>query len=147
MKPVMTAAVAAVLTVALAGPFAIASCGGGSNPGSPSPSPSPTPSPNPTPPPNPAATTTITITSSGVSPRDIVVARGSQVTFVVNDGTPHDMNSDPHPQHTSCPDMNVGFIASGQSGMTQVLNTPRTCGYHDHNQPSNTSLQGTITIQ
>ena len=146
MKPVMTAAVSAVLTVALAGPFFVAACGGGSdNPGAPSPSPSP--SPNPTPPPTTTATTTITITSSGVDPKNIVVQRGSRVTFVVNDGTPHDMNSDPHPQHTSCPDMNVGFIQSGQSGQTQALNTARTCGYHDHNQPSNVNLQGTITIQ
>jgi hypothetical protein len=147
MKPVMTAAVAAVLTVALAGPLAIASCGGADNPGAPTPSPSPGPSPNPAPPPNPAATTTITITGQGVDPRAIVVARGARVTFVNSDGVPHDMNSDPHPQHTSCPDMNVGFVAAGQSGMTQALNTARTCGYHDHNQPSNTSLQGTITIQ
>jgi hypothetical protein len=146
MKPVMTAALAAVLTVALAGPLFIASCGGGSD--SPSaPTPSPSPSPNPTPPPNPTATTTITITASGVDPKNIVVPRGSRVTFVVSDGTPHDMNSDPHPQHTSCTDMNVGFIASGQSGQTQVLNIARTCGYHDHNQPSNANLQGTITIQ
>jgi hypothetical protein len=147
MKPVMRAAVAGVLTVALAGPLAIASCGGGGpdNPGGPSPSPSPNPTPNP--PPNPTATTTITITSSGVSPKDIVVARGSRVTFVNSDGVPHDMNSDPHPQHNSCDDMNVGFIASGQSGMTQVLNIARTCGYHDHNQPSNANLWGTITIQ
>ena len=146
MKPVMRAAFAGVLTVALAGPLAIASCGGGAdNPRAPSPSPSP--SPNPPPPPNPTATTTITLTGTGAAPRDIVVARGSRVTFVNSDGVPHDMNSDPHPAHTSCPDMNVGFIAAAQSGMTQVLNTARTCGYHDHNQPSNTSLQGTITIQ
>jgi hypothetical protein len=31
--------------------------------------------------------------------------------------------------------------------MTEVLNIARTCGYHDHNQPSNASLWGTITIQ
>lgn len=147
MKPVMTAAVAAVLTVALAGPLAIASCGGSNNPDAPTPTPSPGPSPNPTPPPNPTATTTIAITPNGVDPKNIVVARGSRVTFVVSDGVPHDMNSDPHPQHTSCDDMNVGFIAAGQSGMTQALNIARTCGYHDHNQPSNANLWGTITIQ
>ena len=146
MKPVMRAALAGVLTVALAGPLAVASCGGSNNPDAPTPTPNPTPNPPP-PPPNPTATTTITITSAGADPRNIVVARGARVTFVNSDGTPHDMNSDPHPQHTSCPDMNVGFIAAGQSGMTQALNTARTCGYHDHNQPSNTSLQGTITIQ
>ena len=93
-------------------------------------------------------TTTITITSSGASPRDITVARGSRVTFVNKDSQPHDMASDPHPEHTLCnPELNVGFIAAGASGSTQNLNTARTCTYHDHNQPSNTNLQGIIRIQ
>ena len=43
--------------------------------------------------------------------------------------------------------MNVGNVAPGQSRQTDVLNIARTCGYHDHNQPSNANLQGTITIQ
>ena len=43
--------------------------------------------------------------------------------------------------------MNVGFVATGQSEQTEVLNIARTCGYHDHNQPSNANLQGTIRIE
>ncbi len=86
--------------------------------------------------------------SSGASPRSITVPVGSTVTFVNNDNTPHDMSSDPHPQHTDCPDVNnVGFIQPGQSRATSALRTARTCGFHDHNQPSNSSLQGTIVIQ
>jgi hypothetical protein len=57
------------------------------------------------------------------------------------------MNSDPHPAHTTCPELNVGFIAAGQNGVSNPLNTARTCTYHDHNQPTTTSLQGTIRIQ
>jgi hypothetical protein len=57
------------------------------------------------------------------------------------------MASDPHPAHTDCPDITVGFMSTGQSRQTNNLNTARTCTYHDHNQPSNTSLQGTIRIQ
>ena len=97
--------------------------------------------------PPPAGGTTITITSTGVSPKDIVVARGARVTFVNNDNVGHDMNSDPHPEHTSCTDMNVGNVAPTQNRQTDVLNIARRCGYHDHNQPSNGNLQGTITIQ
>jgi len=82
-----------------------------------------------------------------VSPKDIVVARGARVTFVNNDGVGHDMNSNPHPEHTSCPDLNVGFVGAAQSGQSQVLNVARTCGYHDHNQPSNGNLQGTVKIE
>lgn len=92
--------------------------------------------------------TTITITSSGANPRSITVPVGSTVTFVNNDNTPHDMSSDPHPQHTDCPEVNnAGFIQPGQSRSTTALRTARTCGFHDHNQPSNTALQGTIVIQ
>ena len=92
-------------------------------------------------------TTTITLTSSGASPRDITVALGSRVTFVNNDSAPHDMDSNPHPEHTDCPALNIGFIAPGASGISQNLTTARVCGFHDHNQPTNTNLQGTIRIQ
>ena len=92
--------------------------------------------------------TTITITSSGVSPKTITVSRGAQVTFVNNDTRNHDMASNPHPEHTDCQEINaVGFITPGQSRQTSNLNTARTCGYHDHELFTNTSLQGTIVIQ
>ena len=113
-------------------------CGGGySTPASPSPSPNPTP-----------GGATITITSAGVSPRTVTIATGSRVTFVNNDTRVHDMASDPHPDHTACPAINdVGFLQPGQTRTTGNLNTPRSCGFHDHNQPTTTSLQGTIVIQ
>jgi plastocyanin len=139
------AASLAALTLTIGSSLAVVSCGGGDSPSAPSPTPSPAPAPAPTPP--PAGGATITITAAGVSPRELVVARGTRVTFVNNDGVGHDMNSDPHPQHTSCTDMNVGFLSSTQSRQTDVLNIARTCGYHDHNQPSNASLQGTIRIE
>jgi len=92
--------------------------------------------------------TTITITASGVSPKTLTVPRGTQVTFTNNDSVPHEMNSDPHPVHTDCIEINsVSFLSPGQSKMTANLNTARTCGYHDHNRNTDTSLQGTITIQ
>ena len=90
---------------------------------------------------------TITITAAGVSPSSVTVAPGQRVTFVNNDTRPHDMSSDPHPAHTDCPAVSVGFLQAGQSGTTQNLNAVRTCGFHDHNQDANTSLQGTIRIQ
>lgn len=137
------AASLAALSLTIGSSLAVVACGGG-NPNDPTPAPTPTPNP---PPGGPVATTTITISAAGVSPKDIVVTRGARVTFVNSDGVGHDMNSNPHPEHTSCTDMNVGFVASAQSGQTQVLNIARTCGYHDHNQPSNTALQGTIRIE
>ena len=92
-------------------------------------------------------TSTITITSAGVSPKDITVSLGSRVTFTNNDSRSHDMDSDPHPEHSDCPALNVGSVPSGQSRTSQNLNTARVCTYHDHDQPTNTALQGSIVIQ
>ncbi len=114
-------------------------CGGGSSGGSSGGGTPTSPSPS---------SATITITSSGVTPQAVTISAGSRVTFVNNDSAPHDMASDPHPEHADCPAINdVGFLAAGQTKTTGNLNTPRTCRFHDHNRPSVASLQGTITIQ
>jgi hypothetical protein len=70
------------------------------------------------------------------------------VLFINNDSAAHDMSSDPHPEHTDCVEINqVGFLTPGQQRQTGNLNTVRSCGFHDHNQPSNQALNGRITIQ
>jgi plastocyanin len=90
----------------------------------------------------------IVITSTGVSPRNVTVAPGTQVTFTNNDSIEHLMFSDPHPEHTDCPNINqVGFLSPGQTRQTGNMTTIQTCGFHDHEHPLNTSLQGTITIR
>jgi plastocyanin len=118
-------------------------CGGSGSSGSSSSSPT---SPSTT----PVATTTITISNNAVSPKDIVVTRGSQlVTFVNNDSQSHEMTSDPHPEHTDCPELNqVGFLNPGQSKSSGNFVTNRTvCGFHDHSRPDVAGLKGTITIR
>ncbi len=92
---------------------------------------------------------TITIGSDGVvTPSATTIALGGRVTFVNNHNRAHDMSSDPHPDHTDCAEMNqVGFLSAGQSRTSGNFNTARTCGFHDHNEPSNNSLKGRITIQ
>jgi plastocyanin len=93
-------------------------------------------------------TTTITITAAGVSPNNIEVSQGARVLFINNDTRSHNMTSDPHPEHTDCPPINsVGFLAPGQQIETSNLTTVRTCGFHDHDDPSNTKFQGRITIK
>ena len=68
--------------------------------------------------------------------------------FTNNDNRAHDMESDPHPEHTDCPEINqVGFITPTQTKLTGNLNTRRTCGFHDHELPDNRALQGSIIIQ
>ncbi len=94
------------------------------------------------------ASVTITIGSNGVaSPSTVTVTQGGRVTFVNNDSRAHDMSSDPHPSHEDCPPLEqVGFLSPGQSKTSGNLNTVRVCGFHDHNLPTSTGLQGRITI-
>jgi plastocyanin len=110
-------------------------CGGGS-------------SSQPTVPTAPDPVRTITITTSGVGPKELTVAPGTRVLFVNNDTRRHQVGSDPHPDHTDCPEINaVGVLDPGQSRETGNLVTVRTCGFHDHENPSNASLQGRIVIR
>jgi plastocyanin len=96
----------------------------------------------------PVATNTITILRGGVSPKDITVGPGTQVTFVNSDTASHNVTSDPHPEHTDCPEINqVGFLNPNQIRQTGNLNTIRVCGYHDHDDAQNSKWKGTITIQ
>ena len=133
---------AAAIVVALTA----TACGGGSS--STPTTPTPTPTPPPTTGPNPT-TATITIGTDGrVSPASVTIAPGGRVTIINNHTQAHDMLSDPHPEHTQCPEINqIGFLTTGQSRTSGNFNTARTCGFHDHNLPENAGLKGTIVIQ
>lgn len=90
---------------------------------------------------------TVTLSSTGASPKPLQVAQGTSVTFVNGDSRAHTMNSDPHPEHTDCVELNtIGFISAGQKKQTGNLNTVRTCGYHDHDAPDDARFQGSIII-
>lgn len=91
---------------------------------------------------------TITITAAGVSPSTVTIPAGSRVSFVNNDSRSHVMSSDPHPNHTDCPNIDgSGFLQPGQTGTTGNLTAVRRCGFHDHNDDTNTRLQGAIIVQ
>ena len=92
---------------------------------------------------------TITITSGGVSPSQVSVGVGQAVTFINNDSRSHEIASNPHPAHGSCPSIEAGLgtIAAGQTKVTHGFGNTGTCGFHDHQDPSNSGLMGTIVIQ
>jgi plastocyanin len=92
---------------------------------------------------------TVTITGSGVSPSSVTVSQGQAVTFINNDTRSHEMASDPHPQHGSCPSMEAGLgtIGAGQTKVTHAFGNAGTCHYHDHLDDTNGSLHGTIVVQ
>ena len=120
----------------------VISCGGSSSSDTSSPT---TPSGACTP---SASANTLVIQNNTICPSALTVTRGSQITVLNSDSRVHEMDSDPHPEHTDCPEINqVGFLSPGQSRQTSAMRTVRSCGFHDHNQPSTTSLQGTIVVQ
>ena len=126
---------ARTLAVAYLAGVLVSSCGGSSPSG-----PSPDPGGNPS--------ITITMTSAGVSPKQLTVPQGTRVLFTNNDSRSHLMNSDPHPDHTDCVEINnIGNISTGQTKETGNLNTIKTCGYHDHNFPDNNLFKGQIIIR
>jgi plastocyanin len=98
--------------------------------------------------PEPTIGNTITITATGASPRNLVVPLGGQVTFINNDSVAHEMYSNPHPEHTDCPEFDsVGRLTPGATRQTKNLTTTRVCGFHDHINPFVASLTGSIRIQ
>jgi plastocyanin len=91
---------------------------------------------------------TITITGGGVNPGSVSITNGQSVTFVNNDTRPHEIASDPHPVHTNCPSINaLGTIPAGVTRLTNAFGGSGTCGFHDHGDPNNASLKGTITVR
>jgi plastocyanin len=92
---------------------------------------------------------TITISGSGiVGPKDLTVPPGSRVLFVNSHSRRHDVTSDPHPDHLDCPELNqVGVLNAGQSRESGNLVTVRTCGFHDHDDPNNVNLRGSIIVR
>ena len=92
---------------------------------------------------------TITITAAGVSPSQVSITVGQSVTFINNDTRAHEMASDPHPTHGTCPGIEngLGTLATGQTKLTQGFATAGTCGFHDHLNSGTANLQGTITIR
>ena len=92
---------------------------------------------------------TVTITANGVSSKSVTVTVGQGVTFVNSDSRSHEIASNPHPQHGSCPSIEGGLatLSPGQSKITHAFANAGTCGYHDHLDNTNTAFQGSIIVQ
>jgi plastocyanin len=130
MLQVLRGKAASWRTYAAGAAFIAAGCGG-STPGGPS---------GP-----PTASVTITIAATGVSPTSVDIALGDRVLFINRDARAHSIASDPHPEHSDCPTINqVGFLAAGEQRETGNFVVARSCGFHDHDNPTDQRLWGTI---
>jgi plastocyanin len=90
----------------------------------------------------------VTIAAGIASPKQLTVQPGARILFVNNDARRHDMTSDPHPDHQDCPELNqVGLLMPGQSRESGNLTAVRTCGFHDHEDPDNNNLKGSVVVR
>lgn len=94
-----------------------------------------------------AASATITYTAAGFEPRDIQVAKGTQVNFLNRTQLPLWVASDPHPEHTDYPELDAGVIAGEhvQPGRDFGFKFDKagTWKYHNHSAPEHSA---TITV-
>jgi len=86
---------------------------------------------------------TVRFTDDGFSPQTVTVKSGQSITFTNDSDRTVEPSSDPHPTHTTNPQLNVGDLAPGQS---KTITPTRTgsWGMHDHLQPS---LKLTVVVQ
>lgn len=90
-----------------------------------------------------AETAVITYTNSGFSPETITVASGATITIKNDSSRDMQLDSDPHPAHTTNEELNVEIVKPGQS-QTFVVKRTGTFGYHNH---LNSSQTGTIIVE
>ena len=85
----------------------------------------------------------ITFNGTSFMPESITVKSGSQIRFTNRSDDAVDVDSDPHPAHTSNADLNVGVIGPGASKTVTVMKKG-TYGIHDH---LDSSVTGKITVE
>ena len=85
----------------------------------------------------------IKVTNAGFDPETVTIKVGDIVVFKNSDKATHNIQSDPHPQHTLYKQLNLGNIEGID---TKSLMFPKvgTYTFHDHLNPSNT---GTIIVE
>lgn len=86
---------------------------------------------------------TITYTDNGFTPATLTVKAGTKITVKNASSQPLQFDSDPHPEHTDDPEINIGSIDPGQSQTITVTKTG-SHGYHNHLNADDT---GTLVVE
>lgn len=82
---------------------------------------------------------TITYGNDGFSPGSMTVKSGSKITVANNSSKTLQFDSNPHPQHTEDPELNIGIIKAGESKTITVAQTG-SHGYHNHLNADDTGV-------
>jgi plastocyanin len=91
-----------------------------------------------------AQANTIHYTSAGFTPSTIVIKKGTTLTILNDTSSAIQVDSDPHPTHTSYPMMNALSATPGHGFYTFTFNVEGTYHFHNHLDPSAT---GTVIVE
>lgn len=86
---------------------------------------------------------TLSYTNSGFSPMKIAMKVGAKLIISNDSSRTLQFDSDPHPQHTDHPELNIGLISPGKSA-TVTIDKAGTYGVHNHLNSSHTA---TIVVE
>ena len=78
------------------------------------------------------------ITAAGISPKDITIPSGAQVSFVNKDTASHQIAS-------SCQELSTPAPLATNGTFTATLTGPKTCNFND-SMNSGATFAGTVTI-
>lgn len=90
-----------------------------------------------------ASESAVTLTSTGFNPQVITVKTGTKVVWTNSSGQIGNVNSVPHPTHSTYPPLNLGNFLDGAT-VSLIFDTAGTYGYHNHLDASKT---GTVVVQ
>lgn len=85
----------------------------------------------------------VEITSAGYSPAVLSISVGDTVIWTYTGDKSSNVSSDPHPEHTDYPPLNLGMFKAGAT-QSLTFDHPGTYGYHNH---FNASQVGTIIVK
>lgn len=85
----------------------------------------------------------VVLGASGFSPVSVTIKAGSKVVWTNKSGGIATVNSDPHPQHTNDPFLNLGRFADGGT-LELVFEKTGIYKYHNH---LNASQTGTVVVE
>lgn len=89
----------------------------------------------------------VKLTSGGITPASLTIRVGDTVTFRNDAAVSFWPASNPHPTHTDCPGFDAMRALNNGESYTLAFTKVEQCGYHNHLDPSNPMMKGTITVR
>ncbi len=87
---------------------------------------------------------TINMKDISFDPPDIIIDKGTTITWINQDAVSHTVNTDPHPGHYYYPEQNSGLLSNGDS-FSVTFNKPGFYPYHC--SPHASTMKGSIIVK